>query len=429
MVKNEHTKVFAGLTKVLGSSKVQKTKAADKFIVKPKTSDDVTKIIRIAVKDEVPIVPERSAGLVGDDTSTKGCIILSTANMSEISEIDEENLFVTVEPGVTWKKLYKTLNKKKHSIGAYPGALAPTVGEWINSGGAGIGSYKFGSAEDQVRSLEVVLPDGNIINTGFRKVLSNSSGYNLNGLFVGADGTLGVITKVTLKMVPISEETRSLSYTFADINGLKGAVHDLTRLKASPLDISFFDRNHFMFLRSLKKDVQVPKGTVMNITLSGQKTVLAHDERVIDTVMNKHGAVRETDQIAQMLWKERFFDITSKKKESKTVFCEALIPASKLLEMFSKTTSLINDMKLKAAITGAICDRSTVSFRPYFILSGKSTSPPKAFIEKFGELAFKHGGRPLGLNLKRVYGEGMDTILDIKSTIDPHNIMNPQRTK
>jgi glycolate oxidase len=428
MAKNEYSKVFNKLSKIVGSGKVKKTKSPKKILVKPNASKDVSKLLSYAMKEEIPVVPERQRDWFSDVTSSKGCIILSIKDMNEISKIDEDNLSVTVGPGVKWKKLYNTLSKKKFSIGAYPGAYLPMVGDWIDRGGAGIGSYKYGSAEEQVRSMEVVLPNGTITNTGFDKVLPNSSGYNLNGMFIGAETTLGVITKVTLKLFPASGETRSLSYRFSEMGALGDALHELARLKNTPLDISFFDSNHFHVLKSFKKNVQVPSGVVLSVTIAGKKPILAYDEKQINTLIQKHGGQKEEQKAAQTLWEERFLDFGE--KGNKPVFSEVLIPASNLLGMMKDTTPYIKSFKGKAAITGSFCDRSTIMLMPY-VLSGKDKSLSKEFVKKIGELSFKHSGRPIGpsTNLKRVYGDGMDTILDIKSALDPRDIMNPERVK
>ncbi len=426
-------KLSIKLTKIVGESNVKKASSApNKLIVRPKTADHVSRIVRLASKQETPIVPKREMRRAVLDAQTKGCIVLNTSGMKEIFKIDEENLAVTVGPGVLWKDLYETLHGKGYLMGAYPASSQSTVGEWMDLGGAGIGSYTYGFAQDLVRTMEIVLADGKIINTGFEKVLSNSSGFNLNGLFVGADSTLGVITKITLKMFPAPEEIRPLSYTFPEWRALTDALFELTSLKTTPLNVSFFDNSHLQSQRSFGKDVPALGGMVMNITLAGLKSVVDHDEKVIDGVMEKHNAKKENSKTSQKLWEERFFDAPTKKGEVSPAFSEVLIPASNLLEMINDTSELINKTKLKGAITGTLCDRSTVALTPYLI-SDKRTKGMRAFEKRVGESALRLEGRPTGSSLfsasdlKRIYGEGMNTIMDIKSALDPHNIMNPQR--
>ncbi len=431
--------IFGKLAKVLGETKVEKVpNEPNNIVVKPKTTDDVSRIVKLASKKGIALVPKREGqlGIRGDTSQSH--IIINTKDMNGIFDIDDDNLAVTVGPGVLFKDLLGILIKRKYSIGVYPGSFTTTVGEWINMGGAGIGSYSNGFAVDQVRTMEVVLPDGKIINTGFKKVLANSSGYNLNGLFVGAEGTLGVITKVTLKMLPLPDEIRPLYYTFQNQNDMTMAINKLTKLKTTPLNISFLGKNHLSFLRSLSKDIPEVDGHVMNITLAGLKSVVDYDMNVIDSLAKEHGAKKEDTRNSQILWDERFFNALSKRPGLKPISFEALIPASNLQPMMNDTCKLINEMKLKGAIVGTLCDRSTVSLSPYILYDKKPSDKSKLstmFAQKFGELALGNSGRPIGTTmyltsvLKRVYGEGINTILDIKTAIDPHEIMNPQVLK
>jgi glycolate oxidase len=363
---------------------------------------------------------------------------MNTQDMNGIFDIDEDNLAVTVGPGVLWKDLHSILKQRKYYVGAYPGFSAMTVGEWIDIGGAGIGSYSNGFAVDQVRTIEVVLPDGKVIDTGFKKVLANSSGYNLNGLFVGADGSLGVITKVTLKLLPLPDEIRPLYYTFQDQNAMAMVISKLTKLKTTPLNVSFYGKNHLLSLRYLGKDLPKIDGHLMNITLAGLKSVVDYDMDVIDSLIKEHDAIKEDTNYSKILWNERFFETPSKRPGLEPVLFEALIPASNLSSMTNDTCSLINKMKLKGAIIGTLCDRSTISLTPYFLHDKRTAEKsriPIMFAEKFGDLALEYGGRPIGTTmflssaLKRVYGEGINTILDIKTAIDPQEIMNPQLLK
>ncbi|UCE73745.1 MAG: FAD-binding oxidoreductase [Methanomassiliicoccales archaeon] len=430
-------KIISKIVKIVGGSNAEiDPKAPNRAIVRPRTSDDVCRIVKIALKEGVPIVPNRHLIWAVEDKYSDEHLLINTLDMNGIFKIDEENLAVTVGPGVLWKDLYKALLKRGYLIGAYPFSSIPTVGEWVDTGGGGIGSYGKGFAGDQVRTLEVVLPDGKVINTGFEKVLSNSSGYNLNGLFIGAESTLGIITKITLKIFPKPEETRPLYYTFSELKDTTEALRALTKIKTTPMNISFFSANHLQSLKMFRKDIPDLKGVVMNVTLTGLRSVVDHEEENIDAIMKGHNAIKVSSDIAKVLWRERFFEVPSTRAGIRPVFFEALIPASKLYEMANGTYSLIGKIKQKAAIIGILCDRSTVLLIPYLLSEKSSTKKsrmPAVFAQKYGELVVKHGGRPIGTTMslisgiKQVNGEELNTILDIKSAIDPHDIMNPYR--
>jgi FAD/FMN-containing dehydrogenase len=433
-----YREIFADMTKILGDSRVKQGLAPIQIIVRPKTTDEVSRILKLAEREEVPIFPVREMPWVKVDSNEPVAIMMDTSDMNGIFEIDEQNLTVTVGPGVFWKNLYQMLSKRKYSIGAYPNSSSPLVGDWIDCGGAGIGSYGNGFAGDQVRTMEIVLPNGKVIDTGFKKVLANSSGYNLNGLFVGADSTLGIITKITLKMYPKPEGTLPLFYQFTDPTIMKEALLELTKQKTTPLNISFFDRNHVQTLKMYGRDIPEIQGILVNITLAGLKAVLKHDEGVIDNIMEKHGATKVTGSVANALWTERFFDVQAKGAGLTPVFAEVLVPLTYLSDLIQDTYDLITKMNAKAAVAGILSDRSTVAFTPYILEDKKATDTsrtPALFAEKLGEFSLRYHGRPVGSTLflvsgiKSVYGEGINTIMDIKSAIDPHDIMNPQLLK
>lgn len=437
MVKDDTSasEAFTKLSNAMGENRVRRiSKTLHHILVKPRTNDDVIMTLKIAIKYNTPIIPRRR-WLISPDTSVKSQIVLDLSDMNGIFKIDDENLSVTAGSGVTWKDLNDSLSKRGLSLGVYPAMTAPRVGDWIDMGGAGIGSYTNGFAVDQVRTLEVVLPDGKVINTGFKNVLSNSSGYNLNGLFVGADSTLGIITKITLKLYPTPEEIRPLYYSTPDYKVACSVLHDLTKIKTAPLNISIHDRYHLKSLRLFGRDIPTFDGELINITLSGLAGIIEHDEHIIDLLMEKQGATKVSSENAHTMWKERFFYVESKPAGLTPVFGEALVPVSRLSEMMNQAYTIIKDMDIKGAITGTLCDRSTLLFSPYFLLREshvRKSALPSVFSERMGDAALGLEGRPTGSsmmrgrNLKKIYGDGINTIRDIKAALDPYGILNPR---
>jgi glycolate oxidase len=406
------------------------------IVVKPKNAKEISEIIKTAVKENVPIVPRGGASWgLGGAVPINGGIVLDLTNMNKILEIDEENLTVTVESGVYWKQVNETLNRKGYMIGSYPSsAYSATIGGWINTGGVGIGTYKYGSVGDQLRSIEVVLPSGKIVETGFKNVLSNSSGYNLTGLFLSSEGTLGVITKVTLKMYPAPEEIRPASYDFSSINQLCAAVRKITRAKIVPLHIGFLDNNHFNFLKLISKNVPPVSKMLLNVAFEGDSKMVDYEETVLDQIVSSNGGTKKDRKVAEHEWDERYFEMRIKKVGPTLITGEALTPVSTMPSMANGIYKLFKKMKLRAAITGFISDRNTITFMPYYLTDERQmvrSLLSMSFTKKLNDLAFKNGGRPAGLgiffasNLKKLHGDGMELMFDLKSAIDPYNIMNP----
>jgi len=409
------------------------------LVVKPKSAKEIAEIVKLADQEGIPIVPRGGASWgLGGAMPVTGGIVFDLTRMNRILEIDEENLMVTLETGITWKLLYENLIKRGYLIGSYPSsAYAATIGGWINTGGVGVGSYKYGSALDQLVSMEAVLPTGRILETG-NKGTSIYGGYDLNRLFFGAEGTLGIITKATLRIYPAPEELRPLSYGFSDFNALSDAVRAITKSDIVPLHIAFLDKNHFDFLRAVGITEHVPEVQgMLNLALEGDKAVLDIEEKCLDKIIADYKGEKQSREVAEHEWKERFYELRTKRAGPSAVLGEVFVPVSNMSSMVSATYKLIKKMKLRGAITGMVGDKNTVVFMPYYLSDERKmirNMVSLSFVKKLGDLAFEHGGRPAGLglffsgNIKRMYGQGSITMRDLKSIMDPYDIMNPGKT-
>ncbi len=409
------------------------------LVVKPKSSKEISEIMRIAAEEGIPIVPRGGASWgLGGAMPIQGGIVLDLTRMNKILDFDEENLIVTVEPGITWKRLYDLLLKRGYIIGSYPSsAMAATVGGWINTGGVGVGSYKYGSAVDHIKSLEVVLPTGSILQTGYNRV-TNIGGYDLNRLFFGAEGTLGIVTNASLRIYPAPEELRPLSYAFSDLTDLSKAVGGITASGVVPFHISFLDKFHFGFLKEVGMATHGPdKGGMLNLALEGDQAVLDIEEKNLDEIIKERKGVKQNKEVAKNEWDERFYELRTKRAGPTATLGEVFVPIPNMSNMILAIYKLIKRMKLRAAITGMVSDRNTVVFMPYYLSDERKlirNMVSLSFVKKLGDLAFEHEGRPAGLglffsgNLKKMYGEGQYLMKDLKAVLDPYDIMNPGKT-
>jgi glycolate oxidase len=409
------------------------------LVVIPKDAKEIAEIVMIAVKEGIPIVPRGGASWgLGGAMPVEGGIVIDLTRMNKILDIDEENNLVTLESGMTWKMLHETLLKNGFMLGSYPSsAYAATIGGWINTGGVGVGSYKYGAAIDHIQSMEVVLPNGGILATGNGGMIGTGS-FDLNRLFFGSEGTLGIITQVKMKMYPGPEELRPLSYGFSDLKALSKATSAITRSQVEPLHVSFLDKNHFDFLRDIGMGGDTPEvGAMLNVTLEGDTEVLNAEEALLDSISAEHGGEKQTRDTAEHEWSERFYELRTKRAGPSAVLGEAFVPMASMADMASDIYKLIKKMKLRAAITGMVGDRNTVVFMPYYLSDERKmirSMVSLSFVKKLGDLAFANGGRPAGLglfftgNLKKMYGPGLDVMHDLKAVLDPHDVMNPGKT-
>lgn len=410
-------------------------KTVPDIVVKPRNAEDVSKIMKYANKQNIPITPRGGASWsFGGVVPAFGGIVLDMGSMQEILEINKENLYVTVEPGVNWKNLLDTLQNKELIIGAYPSsALGATVGGWVNTGGVGVGSYKYGGIDRLIRSLEVVLSDGTILNVGCKNVLNNSSGYNLTDLFVGSEGTLGVVTKITLKIFPTPEEIRPTTFVFPTLEEGGKAMLALTRTEVTPYHISFLDGIHYDLLRELDKNT--PKvGAVVNVILSGNSSIIDIHEKIVGNIMTGHGGKKTNKEYAEHEWTERFYESKARRLGPGLVVGESFCPVSNIVEMIKRSKLVINKLKMKGAVVGFIADQNTVLFMTYAVTDEHKlvkSMASLALVKKLTDESFKVGGRPGGFgllfsgNLKKIHGKSVYLMDDIKSTLDPHYIVNP----
>jgi glycolate oxidase len=406
------------------------------IVVRPSRTEDVVGIINIARTHGVPITPRGAGSLgLGGAIPSKGGIVMDMSTMNRILQVDPDTLSATVEAGVTWEELRRAARLKGMRVGAYPSsALAATVGGWINGGGVGIGSYKYGNAGDQLRWLEVVLPDGRVVETGFRDVQANASGYSLTHLFCGAEGTLGVVTRATLKLQPRMGDIVPAAFVFKDIKKAAKAILALTRVPVTPYNISFVDKNHLDHLEELGDDVPEGAGAVVTIAFEGLPEDIGSAQRVTEDTMGATGGRRLDDAQSQHHWEERAYEFRVKRLGPGLVPGSVFVPAGRFEECLDKIYTAISDLGMKAGITGLVSDRNTVDILPYYIVDDRKmlkNLAVMAFMKRLSEIALAHGGRPVGVgmwfaqNLGRIHGEGARVMRDLKATLDPEGIMNP----
>jgi glycolate oxidase len=406
------------------------------IVVRPGTTEHVVAVMKIASKHHIPVTPRGAGSLgLGGSIPSKGGIVLDLATMDSIEELDEDTQSATVQAGVTWESLRKAARLAEMRVGAYPSsAMAATVGGWINSGGVGIGSYKYGAAADQLRWLEVVLPDGRVLESGFRWVQSNASGYSLTNLFCGSEGTLGVVTRATIKLQPRAGDVVPTAYAFDDLKAAARAIVRLTKAPVTPYHIGFVDGNHLSHVEELGAPVPEVAGAVVTVALEGAGEVVDVEDRTVGLAMGSEGGRRFTDDDAHEAWEERAYEFRVKRLGPGLVPGSVFLPVAEFEATIDDIYNAISDLGMKAGITGILSDRNTVDLMPYYIVDDRKLMKNLAvmsFMKRLTDISLAHGGRPVGIgmwfaqNIGRLHGEGADVMRAIKATVDPLGIMNP----
>jgi len=211
-------------------------------LVRASSAQEVSQVMKYASQRLLPVTPRGAGtGLVGGSVALQGGIMLDLSRMNHFLELDEENMTLTLEPGVLLMDIAKYVEPAGLFYPPDPGEKTATIGGNISTNAGGMRAVKYGVTRDYVRGLEVVLPDGEIIHLG-GKIVKNSSGYSLKDLMVGSEGTLGIITQATLRLLPLPKHKISLLVPFPDLPSAIQTVPRLIRASATPTAVEFMER-------------------------------------------------------------------------------------------------------------------------------------------------------------------------------------------
>ena len=218
------------------------------------------------------VVRGSGTGLVGACVPIYGGIMLETTLMNHILELDTENLTVTVEPGVLLMELSKFVEENDLFYPPDPGEKSATIAGNISTNAGGMRAVKYGVTRDYVRGLTVVMPNGEVLELG-GKIVKNSSGYSLKDLVIGSEGTLCVITRAVLKLLPLPKKTLSLLVPFDTFTEAAAVVPKIIKSKAIPTAIEFMERQTILFAEDFlgKKFPDTKSNAYILLTFDGNK--------------------------------------------------------------------------------------------------------------------------------------------------------------
>ncbi len=284
-------------------------------VVRPRTTAEVVATVKLCARYQVPITPIGGrTGLSGGALSVHGGVAIALDRMDRILLIDEHNLQVTVEPGVITQALMDAVAAKGLYYACDPSSKGScTIGGNLAENAGGPRAVKYGTTRDQALNLEVVLPDGELIQTG-ANTLKNSTGYDLTRLMIGSEGTLGIITRAVLKLVPLPRETRLLLVPFNSAEMACAAVSAVFRAGLVPSALEFMERDAIVwtmrFTEGLPAQLSADPAAYLLIEVDGNHgDVLMRDCETLLHVMEAHecGEVlfAETTGEKEALWKLR----------------------------------------------------------------------------------------------------------------------------
>ncbi len=406
------------------------------FVVLPQTTEEVAAVVKLSDESGLPIVPRGGGtGWYGGSVPNRGGVLLDMRKMNKIRAFDPVVRTITVEAGATWHDVVEYAEARGFTLPSMPtNAMASTVGGAINSDTVGFGALRNGGLREAVVSLEVVLPDARVLPTA----LPGDAGgayADLTPFFFGAEGTLGVITSATLRLVPKPEVTKPVAYAFPSTDAAAGFVGAVVDAGLQPYHLSLVDKEHFVFERALRASSPKPADTVL-VCLAGMKDEVADQEKTLDALAPKHQGSKRPPEEPTDLWQNRFRMYSARRMSRGLIVSNNVVPLAKLGEACATARRLIRKMKLNGAVQAFPVDTSSVILAPYVLMDETTPSGGTAlgYVKALGDAAFELGGHPMGLglfmvfNLRKMHGRASPYTAYVKSVFDPRKKVNPGKT-
>ncbi|MFB5166734.1 FAD-linked oxidase C-terminal domain-containing protein [Parageobacillus toebii] len=408
-------------------------------VVFPRTAAEVSAVLSYANERRIPVTPfGAGTSLEGHIIPVQGGITLNFTMMNNIIDIRPDDFLAIVEPGVTRMQLNQALKKHGLFFPVDPGADA-TIGGMASTNASGTNSVKYGVMRDQVLGLEVVLADGKIVHTGGMAVKS-SAGYDLTGLFVGSEGTLGVFTKIIVRLQGIPEATNAIKVSFPTLAEAAQAAASILKAGVSPGKIELVDEQTIQAVNQYKQ-TDYPAAPTLFIELSGSASSVKDGTELVKELCVAENAVSfemEEDSVARAkLWEARHhaaFAIQAAYPGKAMLSTDVCVPISKMPAAIAETRKLVDEYGMTAAILGHVGDgnyHTILAFDPADKEEVKRVEEVNARIVRY---ALSHGGtctgeHGIGIGKRQfLYEEHRDSVpfmKGIKQLFDPNGIMNP----
>ncbi|NYT12269.1 MAG: FAD-binding protein [Methanomassiliicoccales archaeon] len=414
------------------------------LVVRPSSAEEISEIVKIANEKEIPVMPRGAGtGLCGSAVPLKGGILLDMARMNNIKDIRVEDLNCAVEAGVVYDQLNKALATRGFFFPPTPGSgEVCTIGGMIAANASGMRAIKYGATRDYVLGLRVVLANGDIIDVG-TNTLKNSSGYQLERLFVGSEGTLGIITDVVLRISPKPKKSAMAVAAFDDV---RKAGECVSAIIAHPLIPSAIELMDSICINAVNKTMNVgfpDCEALCLVEVDGDPLVVEKEVKQVHEICQKVGAISVE------------FSSDPKQMASWTAGRKAVLPALSRLGEGSVSVSLADDMgvpisKIPDAVVAfqEIAKRNGVLVGTYGHAADGNlhtkmlldAEDPEAWrngekavgeifdkcIELGGTVTGEHG---VGISkapwMQKERASALNTMKAIKQALDPKNILNP----
>lgn len=417
---------------------------APDVVVLPTGVDQISAILKLANENRIPVTPRGSGtNISGGSIPVRGGIVLCTTKMNRVLDINKANLTATVEPGVVLQDFNMLLAKENLFYPPDPQSfLTCTIGGTVAENSGGPLCIKYGVTKQYVLGLEVVLPDGYVMKIGGSTV-KNRTGYDLVSLFTGSEGTLGIITKITLRLIPKPAAKRTMMAIFDDMTLAGSVVSRILAAGIVPAKIEFVD--NFVIRRIEEKmhvGLPVDANTMLLIDADGSLAAVESEAAHILDILKDGGAqiarLAKDDDEANMYWKARSAGFAAIYSAARTVIAEDVtVPRDRLSDFIKKLDEISKKSGFPVVLIGHAGDGN---IHPSVFTNSREkedldrlqdtlTAIFEAALELGGTLSGEHG---IGLEKKRLLAKALDPraieiMKQFKNVLDPNNIMNPEK--
>jgi D-lactate dehydrogenase (cytochrome) len=406
----------------------------------PTSTGDVSRIVATAVRHRVPVVPFGiGSSLEGNVNALSGGVSIDLSKMNRVLRVSADDLDATVEAGVTHRQLNKALANTGLAFWVDPGADA-TIGGMAATRASGTTAVRYGTMRDTVLGLTVVLPDGRVIRTGGR-ARKSSAGYDLTRLFVGSEGTLGVITEVTVRLHGLPEAVAAAVCGFESLEGAVRTVIITMQLGIPVARIELLDEVQMDAVnRYSKLDYPVKPTLLFEFHGTSQEAVKEH-AGTVQEIAAEHGGSNfqwaTTTEDRARLWQARhnsFYADLALRPGAKAWVTDVCVPISALAECVLETQRDVRDTGIIAPLVGHAGDGN---FHLIILLDPddpEELARVQAFNGRLVQRALTVGGTCTGEHgvgmgkidyLPEEHGDALEVMKTIKRALDPENLMNP----
>ena len=412
---------------------------APDLVVFPQSTEEVSEIVQLCAACAVPLIPfGTGTALEGGVAALQGGVCIDLMGMNEIVRVNAEDMDVTVQPGVTRKQLNQHLRDTGLFFPIDPGVDA-SLGGMTATRASGTNAVRYGTMRENVLAMTVVLADGRIIRTS-RRARKSAAGYDLTRLFVGSEGTLGVITEITLRLYGIPEAVTTAVCSFEDVGQAINTVIATIQTGVPMARIEFLDDIQMQAMVDYS-DLDLPVRQTLIFEFHGTQSAIAEQVETVKDLASDFGTpvFRWIDNAEERnrLWQARhdaFYACLALKPGARGMATDVCVPISRLAECILETRKDIDESGILAPIVGHVGDGNFHVVLVIDMDDDDDIARCKAFNERLVMRALAMEGTCTGEHgvgygkidfLTAEHGEAVSVMRTLKTALDPQNIMNP----